>query len=171
MRNKKGQVDLILMMAIFVIFVIAAGIMWFIMSSLNTEIMEDPDMAAYLESIEYAETSFGFLNWGSALIFMGMMISLFISYYKIGSAPYWFIFHLIVIIISIVGAVFLANVYYDLSLDTDLNQKMQTDMIMPYYIILYYPMIIGIVGFVSVVILVAKWAKEKGGASQLPGYG
>jgi len=168
MKGKKAQADPLIVLIVFVIFAIAGGIIWFFMSSITTELKADPDLAGHIAPIVQAEQSFGILNWGPVALFITMFISLLISYYRIGSHPYWFLVHLIIIIFTVFASVYLANIYYEVSLDPDLSSTFQNKLVLPATIIYRLPLIMTIFSFISIIILVTKWGKkdQEGG---LPG--
>lgn len=159
-HNKKGQFDLIAIMIVFTVFIIAAGFVWFVMSSLNTELLNDPDLAGHTGPIEQSEASFTILNWGSVTIFVFFFISLLISFFRIGSSPYWLIIHIVIVIIAIILSGTSANMYYDLTLDPDVGSTFSTKLNLPAEIMYNYPMIIAIIGFVSIIVLVGKWSYD-----------
>jgi len=172
-KNKKGQMDLISIMIIFFLIVVAGGIIWYSFSLMNTELKADPDIAANNQSLKLlddAEKGFEILNWGVAALFVAMFISLLISYYKVGSEPYWFIIHFLVLIVVIIAAGLLSNYYYDLSIDPDLGTTFTTKMVLPSLIMFNLPIILTILGFISIVILVTKWVHNKNNTGGLPLY-
>lgn len=175
-KNKKGQQDLISIMIVFFVLCVAGGIIWYSMSLINDEFKADEDLSPHTASIDAAEKSFGILNWGPVALFVAMIISLFISFYRVGSAPHWFIIHLLVLIVVIIAAGSLSNYYYDLTLDPDVGSTYTSKMVLPSLIMFNLPKILTIVGFVSIVILVTKWVHDRSGGGSpypytgLPGY-
>lgn len=169
-NSKKGQFDLIVMMIVFFIFVVAAGLVYFVMSTLNSEVESIPELEGFTEPIELASGTLNMLNWGPTLIFVAMIISLMISFFKIGSAPYWFIIHLIVIVLCVILAGILGNIYYDISLDPDIGPVLINNLTYPTAIMNRLPIIMAVVGFISVIILVTKWAKDGDSSGSLPGF-
>ena len=172
LQQKKGQFDIIVMMVIFVIFSIAGGLIWYVMSSLNTEFLALEELEGNTEYIEQSADTLNILNWGPTILFVFMAISLFISFYKVGSAPYWFLIHLIVIILCVILAAMLSNIYYEISLDPDVGSIFINNLTYPTAIMNRLPIIMAVIGFVSSIILVTKWAL-RGDQPQygpLPGY-
>lgn len=174
-KNKRGQQsDLISIMIVFFVLCAAGGIIWYALSLINDEIKADEDLGDHTESIDAAEKSFGILNWGPVALFIAMIISLFISYYKIGSEPHWFVIHLLVLIAVIIAAGIISNYYYDLTLDEDVGSTFTSKMVLPTLIMFNLPKILTIVGFISIVILVTKYVQDRQGSpyvyQSLPGY-
>jgi hypothetical protein len=169
-KSKKGQMDLISMTIFTFVLIIAGGILWFAFSAMNADLKADPDIAPHTEPLDQAEQSFGVLNWGPIALFVAMFLSLLISYYKVGSAPYWFFIHLVVLIILIIVAGSLSNFYYDLSIDEDLGDTFTNKMNLPSNLMFNLPLYLTIIGFISIIVLVTKWAKDKNSGGGLPGY-
>jgi glucan phosphoethanolaminetransferase (alkaline phosphatase superfamily) len=174
-NNKRGQFDLISIMITFFFVVVAGGIVWYVMHLMNVELIADEDLGPHTGHLEHVEKSFAILNWGPVALLLGMFVSLLISYYKVGSEPHWFIIHFLVLIVVVIAAAELSNYYYELTLDEDLGSTYITNMKLPTMIMFNLPMILGILGFVSIIILVSKWAVDKNqgsggyGYTQLPG--
>jgi hypothetical protein len=172
-RNKKGQFDLISIMITFFCIVVAGGIIWYSFSLMNADLRADPDLGPHTDHLDSVDKSFQILNWGPVALLIGMFISLLISYYRIGSEPYWFIIHFLVLIVVVIASASLSNYYYDLSIDPDLGATFTTSMKLPSMIMFNLPTILAILGFVSIIVLVTKWAKDKSqggyGYSALPG--
>lgn len=171
-REKKGQFDIIVLMVVGFVFFIAAGLIWFVMNLLNEELVSIPELEGNTEYIEAASGTLNILNWGPTTLFVFMIISLFISYYKVGSAPYWFIIHLVVIVLCVILAAMLSNIYYDISIDPDVGSIFINNLTYPTAIMNRLPIIMAVIGFISVVILVSKWAVSGGGQTTYlpPGY-
>lgn len=177
MKNKKAQQDIISMVAVFFAIVVVLGIIWFAFNEINTDMRADEDLGEHVDHLDQVDASFRIANWGPVAIFVAMFISLLISYYRIGSEPYWFFIHLIILIIVVICSGSLANYYYELSIDPDLGTTFLTNMSLPAKILYRYPLLTTIIGFVSLVVLVTKWVSSRGQKSSssfvgvLPGYG
>lgn len=168
--QKKGQMDLISMTIFTFVLIVAGGIIWFAFSMMYDDLRADPDVAPYTDSLDKAEQSFGVLNWGPIALFVAMFLSLLISYYKVGSAPYWFFIHLIVLIVVVIVSGSLSNFYYDLSIDPDIGDTFTNKMVLPSNLMFYLPTYLTIIGFVSIIVLVTKWARDRNAGGGLPGY-
>lgn len=171
MMNNKAQAELIIIAVIFVCFVVAGGIVYYTMNTVTAEVKADPDISTQdLTPITKAETSFKILEWGPILILVALFISLFISYFYIGSNGGFFIVHFIILIICGISAGIFSNMYYDLTLDPDLGTVYAVDFVLPNYVMQNFPAIIIILGFVSMVILLSKYSYDKINSSQAGGY-
>lgn len=168
-QQKKGQMDMISMMIFTFVLIVAGGLIWFAFSMVYDDLRADEDIAPFTDPLDKSEQTFGVLNWGPIALFLAMFLSLLISYYKVGSAPYWFFIHLLVLIVVVIVSASLSNFYYDLSIDPDLGATFTNKMVLPSNLMFNLPTYLTIIGFVSVIVLVTKWAKDKNAGSGLPG--
>jgi hypothetical protein len=172
-NNKKGQMEIISVTIMFFVIVIAGGILWYVLSLMNTEIKADPDLGPHTSHLDSVEKSFKILNWGPVALLVAMFISMLISYYQVGSDPFWFIYHFLVLIVIVIASGELSNFYYDLTLDPELGTTFLTNMELPTMIMFNLPEILSILGFISIIVLVTKYVSDKKGGNgyygRLPG--
>jgi hypothetical protein len=156
MNRKGGALDLTLVIIIFFVFVVAGGILWFVISYLNSAFSSEPSLHGFTAPIGYSSQTLNMLNLGAIVAFVGMIIALFCSSYFIPSHKISFVINLLIILIVALIAAMISNAYYTLTQDPVLGTYYLTKFPMPTYIIFNLPYIFTIIGLFDAVIMAIK---------------
>lgn len=165
--NRKGSfVGLFLFMIVALILVITTGIFVYVgqttSDALHTQL--DPLSTADLnytqiisETIDEIPASYEVLKWGSIVLIVGMILSIFISSYLVTTKPIFFVPYIIFVFIAVILAVVMANAYdVILTSDNDLAITLQS-FTGANFMLLYLPMIVGSVGIIGGIIMFASY--------------
>lgn len=171
--NKKGFIftDLFLLIAIVLIMVVFfAGFIYFI-GIVNTNFRDIGSITINENQVnmtQISDDSFGYLNIGvqnlrtvALLIFVGLMISIFITAFLVKVHPVFFIVYLFIMVCAVIFSFIISNVYYDLRENEVLGSIMQSFTAMD-YIITYMPMIIIVIGFIAGILMFIGMSRDEG---------
>lgn len=165
--NKKGSfVGLFLFMIVALILVITTGIFVYVGNTTSDALHEqlDPISTSELnytqiisQTIDQIPASYEVLKWGSIVLIVGMILSIFISSYLVTTKPIFFIPYIIFVFIAVILGVVMANAYDEiLSSDNALAITLQS-FTGANFMILYLPMIVGAVGVIGGIIMFASY--------------
>lgn len=166
MNKKASFVGLFLFMIIALILVITTGIFVYVGTTTSTQLHTQLDSMSTAslnytkiinETIDKIPASYQVLKWGSFVLIIAMIISIFISSYLVTTKPVFFIPYLIFLFIAIMLSVVIANAYDDiLSSSNDLAITLQS-FTATNFILLYLPMVVGAVGVIGAIIMFASY--------------
>lgn len=165
--NRKGSfVGLFLFMIVALILVLTSGIFLYVGQTTSTALHEqlDPMSTAELNytqiintTIDKVPASYEVLKWGSIVLIVAMILSIFISSYLVTTKPIFFVPYIIFVFIAVILAVVMANAYDEiLSSDNDLAITLAS-FVGANFMILYLPMIVGAVGVIGGIIMFASY--------------
>lgn len=166
--NKKGQtfVGLFLFMIVSFILVLCCGIFVYV-GNTTSEALHDQLDPMSTPSLNYTQIindtvdkiplSYEVLKWGSIVLIVGMILSIFISSYLVTTKPIYFIPYIIFVFIAVMLAVVMSN-SYDLILNSsnDLAVTLQS-FIGANFMLLYLPTLVGAVGVIGGIIMFASY--------------
>lgn len=165
--NKKGSfVGLFLFMIVSLILVICAGIFVYVGNTTSDALHEQLDPLSTQElnytqiisdTIDQIPASYEVLKWGSIVLIVAMIISIFISSYLVTTKPVFFVPYIIFVFIAVILAVVMANAYDQiLTSNNDLAITLQS-FTGANFLLLYLPMVVGAVGIIGGIIMFASY--------------
>jgi hypothetical protein len=173
--NKKGGFeDLFVFMITSFILVVVLGMMIYLATTVMTELKEQTGHMSEFSDVEGENittvidysvgavvASYQSLYWISVLLIFGMIISIFIGSYMVTTRPVFFIPYFIMLIISLIVSVSIANVYETIIAEPELAATF-VKFWGANYILLYLPMWVTVIGFVGAIIMYSRIGKESG---------
>lgn len=167
MMNKKGSfVGLFLFMIVALILVITSGIFLYVGQTTSTALHEQLDPMSTAEvnytqiisdTIDQVPASYQVLKWGSIVLIVAMILSIFISSYLVTTSKVWFVPYIIFVFVAVILAVVMANAYDTiLTSDNALAITLQS-FTGANFLLLYLPMIVGVVGVIGGIIMFASY--------------
>lgn len=168
MINKRGQsfVGLFLFMIVAFIIVLCSGIFLYVGTVTSEQMhaqldsMSTPELnytQIISQTIDQIPASYQVLKWGSIVLIVGMMLSIFISCYLVTTKPVFFIPYLIFVFIAVILAVVMSNAYDEiLSSGNDLAVTLQS-FVGANFMLLYLPTLVGAVGIIGGIIMFASY--------------
>jgi hypothetical protein len=161
--NKKGAFDLI----VVIILLICAAITGIIATKILTEVtaqMKLTDLNQSVNSVtamDAATNATQYLDYFVLILFIGSYIGLIISSMYVDVHPAFFVFFLILFVISIVLAGIIANAYLEMTAQPELASTAATFKFSN-YIFNHLPTLILIMGATEIIILYSK-TRSSGG--------
>jgi uncharacterized protein YacL len=153
-------------MIVAVILVITSGIFFYVGQTTSNALHKqlDPMSTAELNytqiisnTIDKVPASYEVLKWGSIVLIVGMILSIFISSYLVTSKPIFFVPYIIFVFMAVILAVIMANAYDEiLNSSNDLAITLQS-FVGTNLMLLYLPMITGAVGVIGGIIMFASY--------------
>lgn len=165
--NKKGSfVGLFLFMIVAFILILTSGIFLYVGNTTSTALHQqlDPLSTPTLnysqiisQTIDKIPASYQVLKWGSIVLIVAMILSIFISSYLVTTKPIFFVPYIIFVFIAVIMAVVMANAYDELlNASNDLAVTLQS-FTGANFMLLYLPMIVGAVGVIGGIIMFASY--------------
>jgi len=171
--NKRGAfADLFIFMILAFVLIFICAIMIYIADTTTEQLHETMDgmdlgdgsgnnVSVVIDNTVGATAlSFKALQWISAFIIFGMILSIFIGSYLVTTKPVFFIPYIFIVIIAIIVSVPLSNAYETLSNNADLSSTF-TGFTASNFIMLNLPIWITIIGFVGGIIMFARMGKKE----------
>jgi hypothetical protein len=153
-------------MIVALILVITSGIFLYIGQTTSTALHEklDPMSTAEVnytviiqQTMDKVPASYEVLKWGSIVLIVAMIMSIFISSYLVTTKPIFFVPYIIFVFIAVILAVVMANAYDEiLTSGNDLAITLQS-FTGANFMLLYLPMIVGVVGVIGGIIMFASY--------------
>lgn len=165
--NKKGSfVGLFLFMIVALILVLTSGIFIYVGTTTSEALHEQLDpmsteavnySAIISQTIDQVPASYQVLKWGSIVLIVAMILSIFISSYLVTTKPVFFVPYMIFVFIAIILAVVMSNAYeIILTSDNDLAVTLQS-FVGANFMLLYLPIVVGAVGVIGGIIMFASY--------------
>lgn len=165
--NKRGSfVGLFLFMIVAVILVLTTGIFVYVGQTTSNQLHAqlDPMSTAELnytqiieQTVDKVPLSYEVLKWGSIVLIVAMIMSIFISSYLVTTKPVFFVPYIVFVFIAIILAVVMANAYDEiLNSSNDLAITLQS-FSGANFMLLYLPIIVGAVGIIGGIIMFASY--------------
>lgn len=108
-------------------------------------------------TIDKVPAAYQVLKWGSVVLIFAMILSIFISSYLVTTKPIFFLAETIFVLMAVMLAVVIANVYDDiLNTSSDLATVLQS-FTASNFMLLNLPVIIGVVGMIGGIIMFASY--------------
>ena len=169
--NKKGAYsDLFIFIIMAFVLVLVSGIYIFIsnmtVSALHTS-MDDMVLAPNINSSVLIDdtmgavaNSFQVLYWGSVMIIIGMIISIFIGSYLVTTKPIFFIPYIFIVIIAVIVSVGISNAYEQIVL-TPILESTFVGFVGANFIMSKFPIWVTIIGFVGGIIMFSRLGSKE----------
>jgi len=157
LKKKAQGADILVWIVSFFCLMMFAGIWYYAVSEIKTE-MEKTELfenEVANQSISTVTEVVTTLRWASVGIFVVMVIAIFAAAYIVESHPIYLIPHIFFMIVAVIAAVVISNAYEEISTDPILSSTFST-FPAPNMLISYLPLWVAVVGFISVIFLVAK---------------
>lgn len=165
--NKLGNfVGLFIFMIVAIIIVICAGVFLYVGNTTSQALHASFDnmstsavnyTAILNETIDQIPVAYQVLKWGSIVLIVAMILSIFISSYLVTTKPIYFVPYIIFVFVAIILSVVMANAYDDiLNSDNALALTLQ-QFTGANFMLLYLPIIIGVVGVIGGIIMFASY--------------
>jgi len=154
----------------YVIILFVCAIMflvgYFAISKANVSILDSNTFTGVSEQMiqNYETKQPTMINWLFATMFIGVFISLIIIAYSLRTYPVFAGIMMLLLVVFTYLSVIFANVYFDLSKDPNMSASASKLNIVQ-FIMDKYPYMIGILGFIFIVIL---FSTGSGGNNQIP---
>jgi len=113
------------------------------------------ESSSALESIQMSKTLLGRLDYVVFGLFIGLVLSLIITGWFVGSNPLFMFVYFLVVVIGVVLSTVLANVWEDVSQMSTFGATVLSFPITN-HLLLNLPMYVGVVGFIGIVVMFAK---------------
>lgn len=166
-KTKKGSfVGLFLFMIVSLIVVVTSGIFIYVGTTTSNALhdvldpMSTPEVNYTLilnDTIDKVPLAYQVLYWGSIVLIVAMILSIFISSYMVTTKPIFFVPYVIFVFVAIIIAVVMANAYETiLTSDNALGATLQ-GFRGSNFMLLYLPIIVGVVGIVGGIIMFASY--------------
>jgi len=182
MKNKKGQIGIIIFFAVLILILIIGFIAVITMSVIDiasdeiTPIMTDLGIVEGNTNIsEYAEYGFGTTNtfvqampWIIAIGYIMALIFTLVCIFVIGYSPHpaFIAIYIALMILLIFACIIMSNIYQDIYTGTDeLAIRLQDQSIMS-HLILHSPFIMAMIAIIGGILMFTRQSSSEGG-----GYG
>lgn len=169
MRKQGGFTDLFLFIIIAFILILALGVFIYVGNTTVTSLHDVMDTQSTSEvnyteivneSVGQVPVSYDILRWGSMILILAMMMSIFYGSYKVTTKPIFFVPYIVVVIVAIILSVVVANVYDELLTDSQLATTL-AQFTASNFILLYLPYIISVIGIVGGIIMFTSYSLLK----------
>lgn len=165
--NRKGSfVGLFLFMIVALILVLTSGIFVYVGTTTSEALHEQLDPMSTAEvnytkiisqTIDQIPASYQVLKWGSVVLIVAMILSIFISSYLVTTKPIFFVPYIIFVFMAVILSVVMANAYeVILTSDNDLAITLQS-FVGANFMLLYLPVLVGAVGIIGGIIMFASY--------------
>ena len=153
-------------MIVAVILVLTSGIFIYVGVTTSQQLHQqlDPMSTAELnytqiisQSIDPIPQSYQVLKWGSIVLIVAMIISIFISSYLVTTRPVFFVPYVIFVFVAVILSVVMANAYDEI---LNANNALATTLqgfVGANFMLLYLPVIVGAVGIIGGIIMFASY--------------
>ena len=159
-RNKKGSIifDLIILIIMGMLVLLFLGLWKYGVNLITEPLLAFPDSGgisianATAKTVGVYNDNMDKLHMIALMIFMGMIISIFISSFFTRSHPVFFVIAIVVTIFSVIFSVYVSNAYETLLSNATLGTTLQGFTAMN-YIMLNLPVVIAVVGIFGAIIM------------------
>lgn len=174
--NKKGAfTDLFVFIVIAFILMVCLGIFTYVagtsFTAVRDKISENEDAFPNQNATQVVENTLGdvpasytVLYWGSVVILVGMIISIFIGSYLVTTRPLFFVPYFILTLVAVIVSAPISNVYEDLINDPTLASAF-SNYVGANFILLFLPYIVAVVGIVGGIIMFGSYKASQNEAS------
>lgn len=165
MNKRGGFTDLFLFIIIAFVLIIASAIFIYVGTITSSKLHDTLDNKSTVnvnyttilqQTTDEIPASYQVLKWGSAILIVAMIISIFIGSYLVTTKPIYFIPYIIIVFCAVILAVVMANSYETLLNDSTLGTILQS-FTASNFMMLYLPIIVAVVGIVGGIIMYASY--------------
>lgn len=167
--NRRAQtsfIGLFLFMIVAFILIICCGVFVYVGNTTSEAMHQQLDSLSTPElnytliisqTIDKIPASYEVLKWGSVVLIVGMILSIFISSYLVTTRPVFFIPYIIGVFVAIILAVVMSNAYDEiLRSNNDLAITLQS-FTGANFMLLFLPTLVGAVGVIGGIIMFASY--------------
>lgn len=164
MNKKGGLLDLIVFMILIFILVVILVVFMYAQNTVHHKLLDlapsmqnsfsnDTNVTNIInDTVGKTTIAFQSFTWISVFLIFGYLASLILTSFLVKSHPVFFVAYIFVVIISVIVAVYISNVYQYLMVN-DILGGTWVNFIGANYIFTYLPIWISIIGFVSAILM------------------
>lgn len=165
--NRRGSfVGLFLFMVLTLVVVLTCGIFLYVGLTTSAQFHAQLDQLStptlnytqiINQTIDQIPQAYFVLRWGSIVLIVAMMLSIFIGSYLVTTKPIYFVPHIIWVFIAVMLSVVISNAYDQILLSSnDLATTLQSFR-GSNFLLLNLPTVVGVVGVISGIIMFASY--------------